>query len=228
MTKPELHTRCDESGDPAVHASHLPGDGAPGRRDRPGAVAGDPSPGRGAADPARIPPGRLSAREPTGRAARRLRRGGRDDHGDPGRAQAPDDDGRGEPERDPAAPARPLGHSPAGLHDSRRADQLSPRARPGHRADRHRRDLRRPRPDDRRGRCGQPADRRAPAGPRGGRATRSTWRGRPARGSPARRSTRSRRRPTASSSRLRRRSPASSPRCRTRSSSSTPCSARSS
>ncbi len=104
------------------------------------------------------------------RAARQgdLRRGRRDDHRDPGRAQAPDDDRRGEPQRDPAAAARPLGHPSAGLHDSRRADQLPPRARPRHRADRHRRDLRRPRPDDRRGRRGQPADRRAAAGPRGG------------------------------------------------------------
>ena len=45
--------------------------------------------------------------------------------------------------------------------DPRRADELPTRAGPGHRPDRHRRHLRRSRPDDRRRRRGQPADRRA-------------------------------------------------------------------
>ena len=67
----------------------------------------------------------------------------------PSGAQAPDDDRRGEPERDSEAEARALGDPPAGLHDSRRADQFPARARRGYRAYRHRRDLRRPRPDDR-------------------------------------------------------------------------------
>ncbi len=140
----------------------------------------------------------------------------------------PDDHGRGEPERDPAAAARALGHPPAGVHDSRRADQLPPRARPGHRADRHRRDLRRPRPDDRRGRGRQPADRRARPGPRGGPLRLQPGPQDRQDGSPARRSTRSRRRPTACSSRSPRRSPASSPKCRTPSSCSTRSWARSS
>ena len=166
--------------------------------------------------------------EPPGTRQGGLRRGRRDDHRDQGGAQASDDHRRGEPQRDPAAAARPVGHPPAGLHDSRRADQLPPRARPGHRPDRHRRDLRRSRPDDRRGRRGQPADRRAAAGARGGPATPSTWPARPASGSPAPRSTRSRKRPTASSSRSPRRSPRSSPRCPTPSSSSTRSWARSS
>ena len=59
-------------------------------------------------------------------------------------------------------------------------------------------------------------------------ATPSTWPARPAKRSPAPRSTRSRRRPTACSSRWRRKSPASSPRSPTPSSSSTHFWARSS
>ena len=140
---------------------------ASGRRDRPRAVACRPHAGRGAADPPRFPARRLLAREPPGAARRRSttrpsRRSWRR-----GRAEAPDGHGRGEPQPGPPPPARPVGDPPAGLHDPRRADELPPRARPGHRADRDRRDLRRPRPDDRRGRRRQPADRRAAAGPRG-------------------------------------------------------------
>ena len=50
IAEPENRDACrDERGDPAVHASLLPGDGAFGRRDRPGALAGHPSTGRGPA-----------------------------------------------------------------------------------------------------------------------------------------------------------------------------------
>ncbi len=146
--------------------------------------------------------------------------------GDQGRPEAPDDHGRGEPQRGPPPAARPLGDPPAGLHDPRRADELPPRARPGHRPDRHRRDLRRPRPDDRRGRRRQPADRRAAAGPRGGAVRLQP-------GPQDRQAGHQRvevhdpegdRRPVRAASP--RRSPASSPRSRTTSSCSTPCSAR--
>ena len=150
-----------------------------------------------------------------------VRRGRRDDRRDPGGAEAPDDHGRGEPQRDPPPPAGPLGHPPAGLHDPRRADQLPPRARPGHRADRHWRDLRRPRPDDRRGRGRQPADRRAQARQRGGPVCLQP---RPQDGQEGHQllevhDPEGDRRPVRAGGA--RRSPGSSPRCRTRSSCST-------
>ena len=149
-------------------ASDLSGHGVAGRRHRRGAFAGDPSAGRGAAGHAGIPSGRFSSREPQGPSKDHLRRGGRGGHGHQGGAQVPDNDRRGESQRHSPPAARPVGHSPPCLHDSRCADQFSPRARSGHRADRDRGNLRRPRPDDRRRRSRQPAHRRAPAGDRSG------------------------------------------------------------
>ena len=69
-------------------------------------------------------------------------------------------------------------HRP-GLHHPRSSDQLPPRARPGHRPDRDRGDLRRSRPDDRRRRRRQPADRRARGPCWKRRGTPSTWPARP-------------------------------------------------
>ena len=75
-------------GESARHASHLSRHRAPGRRHRPGAVAGGPPPGRGAADPPRLRAGRFQAGEPPGARQGGLRRGRRDDRRHPGRARS--------------------------------------------------------------------------------------------------------------------------------------------
>ena len=69
-TRGETAMRWTEQSLP-LDASHLPGDGTPGRRHRPGAVAGGPSAGRGTADPARVRARSISAWRTEGRAARR-------------------------------------------------------------------------------------------------------------------------------------------------------------
>ena len=63
--------RAVHEGESARHASHLSRRRAPGRRHRPGAVAGGPPPGRGAAGPARFRARSTSAWRTAGRGARR-------------------------------------------------------------------------------------------------------------------------------------------------------------
>ena len=145
-----------------------------------------------------------------------------------GRAEVPDDHGRGEPQPGPPPAAGPLGDPPAGdtipgvpTNFRRELDLDIVRIATGGTYD----DPGRMIGED--GAVSLRIVERRPVA-RGGPLRLQPRPARPASASPAPRSTRSRRRPTASSSGSPTRWPASSPRSRTTSSCSTPCSARSS